>query len=234
MAYGESPFSFAPKHDMTISQSEKLFEDFFRNKPKIKDFIDKTHEQVKQQGFVTTMQGYRRNLRDVYSQDKRKQGEALRQSVNTIIQGSGAYLTNCSVIEIEKFIERHNLRSRVIMTVHDSIVIDSPKEEIHIMAKAAVYIMENLPLDWLFIEWEGKTLRYPIKADCEIGVNYNDMVDYDREEIESFNSIAGYCKYYLDLKKVKNYKEVDLIDDTKYDMLVNNIENRKPEYQSVS
>lgn len=233
LAYGETPFSFAPKHNMTVEAAEEVFNKYFRNKPAVKTFIDQTHEQVQKDGFVECLHGFRRNLREVFSQDKSKRNGALRQSVNTKIQGSGAYLTNSSVIFINKFFESRNLRSKVILTVHDSLVIDCPPEEITLVAKAGRHIMENLPIDWLFIDWKGEKLRYPIAADIEIGVNYNDMVDYDEEEFTTFNSVHGYSKYYLDLKKVKNYKESKAIDEEKHDQLKAAIEAKKEIYQSA-
>lgn len=232
LAYGETPFSFAPKQNMTVEEAEVVFDKYFKNKPRVKEFIDKTHEQVLRDGYVECLQGFRRNLREVYSQDKSKRNAALRQSVNTIIQGSGAFLTNNSVIHINKFIEKHNLRSKVVLTVHDSIVIDCPPEEIHLIAKAAKYIMENLPIDWLFIDWKGERLRYPIAADVEIGANYNDMVEYDMEEINTFASIKGYCKYIKDLDKIKDYKNSKLITEEKYEELKAAIEAKKNIYQN--
>jgi DNA polymerase I-like protein with 3'-5' exonuclease and polymerase domains/uracil-DNA glycosylase len=231
IAYGETPFSYYAKHGMTLEQAEKLFEDFFRNKPRIKQFIDDTHEIVKKYGYVECLHGFRRNLRDIYSQDNSKRNGALRQSVNTRIQGSGAFLTNSSVVYINKFIEKNKLRSKIILTVHDSIVMDCPPEEVHIMARAAKYIMENLPIDWLFIDWKGEKLRYPIAADVEIGVTYNDMVNYDMEDLNTFQTIENYCKYHLDLKKVKDYKNTKLITEDRYEEMKAMIEANKPQYQ---
>lgn len=219
---------------MTLEQAEKLFADFFRSKPRIKDYIDRTHEFVKQNGYIETLQGLRRNLRNIYSQDNKERSKALRQSVNTAIQGSGAFLTNTSLIIITKFLQRKGLRSKIVLTVHDSIVIDCPPEEVHIVAKAAKYIMENLPIDWLFIEWEGKRLRYPIKADVEIGLNYNDMVNYDAEDLSTFNSIGGYCRFYNDKKKLKSYYTSKQIDEDKYKQLVETVENKKDAYRAVA
>ncbi|AMB18699.1 DNA polymerase [Bacillus phage Eldridge] len=233
ISYGESPFSYHSKHGMTLEQAEKLFSDFFKSKPKIKDYIDATHEVVKEKGEVPCLQGFTRSLRDIYSQDKSKRNGALRQSVNTRIQGSGAFLTNTSVIYIHKFIKQNNMRSRIILTVHDSIVLDCPPEEVHTMAKVAKYVMENLPIPWLYIDWKGERMRFPIVADAEIGVNYNDMVDYDLEEMNTFNSVAGYCKFKLDLKKVKNYRESKVIDEEKEKEMKAAIEASKPAYQSI-
>jgi DNA polymerase I-like protein with 3'-5' exonuclease and polymerase domains len=216
---------------MSVQEAEDIFEKYFRSKPKVKGFIDDTHAKVKKEGYVETLHGFRRNLRDVYSQDKSKQNEALRQSVNTKIQGSGAFLTNSSVIYIQKWLENNNLRSKVILTVHDSIVMDCPPEEIHMVAEAARYIMENLPIDWLFIDWKGEKLRYPMAADVEIGITYNDMVDYDKEELDTFSYIKNYCKYHKDLKKIKDYKDSDMIPEEKYEELTTAIEDKKEQYQ---
>ncbi|QQO41349.1 DNA polymerase I [Bacillus phage 015DV004] len=234
LAYGETPFSFAPKHGMTVQEAEEVFDKYFRNKPMVKKFIDDVHEQVKKEGFVECLHGFRRNLQDVYSRDSSKRNAALRQSVNTKIQGSGAFLTNSSVIHIMNFIEKNNFRSKVVLTVHDSIVLDCPPEEIHIMAKAAKHIMENLPIDWLFIDWKGKKLRYPIAADVEIGVNYNDMVDYNMEEINTFRCVKNYCKYHLDLKNIKNYKNSNVITEEKYEELKHAVESKKGMYQNAN
>lgn len=122
----------------------------------------------------------------------------------------------------------------MVLTVHDSIVIDSPPEEIHIIAAAGKYIMENLPIDWLFIDWKGERIRYPIEADVEVGINYNDMVDYDKDDLNSFNKVENYCKYHLSLKRVKDYKETGLIDEDKFEELTAAIKAKKAEYQIAS
>jgi hypothetical protein len=101
------------------------------------------------------------------------------------------------------------------------------------MAKAVKYIMENLPIDWLFIEWEGERLRYPIAIDLEIGLNYNDMVGLDLESIKEFQSVKGYCDYKMALKKVEDYKESKVIDEAKYDEYTEMVKNQKNKYQMV-
>ncbi|UNA01550.1 thymidylate synthase [Bacillus phage vB_BcgM] len=234
LAYGEVPFSFAPKHNMTVDEAEKLFEDFFAGKPRLKEYIEENKGIAMKDGSISCMQGYTRNLRDVYSQDKQKRNGALRQATNTRIQGSGAFLTNNSLIYINNLIEKMNLRSRIVLTVHDSIVIDCPKEEIKLMAHIGKTVMENLPIDWLYIDWEGERRRFPITADIEIGVTYNDMVDYNPDDLDTFESVAGYCKYHGDLKNVKNYKNSKAITEEKYDELVEVIKTNKPKYQKIA
>ncbi|AIF72018.1 DNA polymerase [Bacillus phage Riley] len=234
LAYGEVPFSFAPKHNMTVDEAEKLFKDFFAGKPRLEQYIEENKGIAMKAGSISCLQGYTRNLRDVYSQDKQKRNGALRQATNTRIQGSGAFLTNNSLIYINNLIEKMNLRSRIVLTVHDSIVIDCPPEEIKLMAHIGKKVMENLPIDWLWIDWEGERRRFPITADVEIGVTYNDMVDYNPDDLDTFDSVAGYCKYHGDLKNVKNYKNSKAITEEKYDELVEVIKSNKPQYQKIA
>lgn len=232
ISYGETPYSYYGKHDMSLKEAETLFDNFFRNKPKIKQFIDETHEKVKKDGYIETLHGFRRNLRDVYSQDRSKQNEALRQAVNTRIQGTGAFLTNTSVIFIQKWLEKNNMKSVMVLTVHDSVVVDAHPEEITVVAKAVKYIMENLPIKWLNIEWEGKQMRYPLEADIDIGVTYNDVIAYEEEDFNTFESVKGYCRYYLDIQKIRDYRDADLIDEDKYEELTSKIEKNKHIYQN--
>lgn len=232
ISYGETPFSYYGKHDMSLKEAETLFDNFFRNKPKIKQFIDETHEKVKKDGYIETLHGFRRNLRDVYSQDRSKQNEALRQAVNTRIQGTGAFLTNTSVIFIQKWLEKNNMKSVMVLTVHDSIVVDAHPDEINIVAKAVKYIMENLPIKWLNIEWEGRQMRYPLEADIDIGVTYNDVIAFEEEDFNTFKTVKGYCRFYLDLQKIRDYYDAELIDEEKYEELTNKIESSKYIYQN--
>ena len=217
IVYGETPSSFAPKHDMTVEEAQEVFDAFLSSKPAIEDFIQWCHQFVLKYGYVETMQGFRRNLMGAFSKDKRIRNEALRQSVNTIIQGTGAFLTNLSVVYLVEWIISAGLRSKVVLTVHDSIVIDCPPEEIELVAETARLIMENLPVDFLTVDWIGdEPMRYPIKADVEIGENYNDMVNYDREEMKEFSSVKGFVKYHKDIATFGDYQDNGII--TKEDM----------------
>lgn len=232
LAYGETPFSFAPKYDMSVEEAEKLFDKYFANKPRIKEFIDETHEFASKHGYVDTLQGHRRMLRDAFSKERNIYNGAMRKSVNTIIQGTGAYLTNMSLVYIDEFLRKNNMRSKIVLTVHDSIVIDCPPEEADEVAKVSKFIMENLPIDFLFIDWKGQQTRFPIVADCEIGRNYNDMVDYDKEELASFASLDGLVKFHKDQKKFKDYKEAGIITEEQCEQGIAQVKASKQAYQA--
>lgn len=208
--YGKGLKAQAEELNMSETETQKIIDGFFASKPKVKEFIEYAHQFLEKHGYVETMQGHRRILNGIWG-DQTSKSDALRQSVNTIIQGTGAYLTNWSVIMIDEYLTQYNKRSRLVATVHDSIVIDMPPEEVVEVTTVAKFIMENLPIDFLNIEWKGETIRYPIKADAEIGTSYKDVVEFDAELFKQFNSVQGYTKYFKDLGKFEDYAASKLI-----------------------
>src|SRR5690606_36018527 len=177
LVYGKGVNSQAEELGLSVDETQKIIDGFFASKPAVKQFIDATHAFLEQYGYVETMQGHRRILNGVWG-DKTAKSDAFRQSVNTVIQGTGAYLTNLALVLIDDYLMQYNKRSRLVATVHDSIVLDMPPEEVLEVTTVSKFIMENLPIDFLFIDWEGQKLRYPIKADAEIGTTYKDVVGF--------------------------------------------------------
>ena len=233
LAYGETPQSFSAKNDMSVEEAESIFEQYYRTKPQVKQAIDDVHQQAIKVGYVETMHGHRRILKGAQSRDNQIKNRALRQSFNAIIQGTGAYLTNMALTFIDDFLTKHNYKSKLILTVHDSIVVDSPEDEVLEVSKAVKYIMENLPYDFLFIERNGERMRFPVTADAEIGASYNDMVDLHPEDYNTFNSVKGYLKFYGDLAKLKYTKDSKVITKEQYDTLVDKVESQKDLYRNL-
>lgn len=233
LIYGESPFSFAGKNDMSVEEAEGIFDKFYANKPAIKKSIDSVHNFVTKHGYVETMQGHRRNLKGAQTSDLKIKNEALRQSFNTIIQGTGAYLTNMSLTYIDDYLTKYNMKSKIVATVHDSIVIDSPKEEIDNVIKVSKYIMENLPYNFLKTEYKGEIIQFPIVGDAEVGLTYNDVVEYNSEDFLTFNSVKGYSDYYNALNKIQHTFETGLISEEQKDQLQDKIKSQKELYQKL-
>lgn len=172
-------------------------------------------------------------IRDAFSKDRNTFNGALRKSVNTIIQGTGAYLTNMSLVYIDDYLRTKGMKSRIAITVHDSIVIDCPREEVDEVAKVACFIMENLPIDFLTINWKGEQMRFPIVADVEIGENYNDMVDYDADEVNKFASYKGYVKYHKDQAKFEDYKNAGMISEEQMEVGINAVKASIEQYKLI-
>lgn len=233
IAYGKSSASLAEDLGISSQEGEEIFNKYYSTKPKVKDSIDYVHTFVQENGYVETMSGHRRFLADAQSADKKKRSEALRQSYNTVIQGSGAYLTNMALTYIDDFIQTRNMKSKLVATVHDSIVLDCPPEEVNTMYKVVKTIMENLPFDFLKVKYKENFIQYPVDSDAEIGFNYNDAVEYDEEEAKNFKSFKGYIDYYLTLDKLKNYYESKKLTEEQYEQAIKQVEEQKHLYQNI-
>lgn len=137
------------------------------------------------------------------------------------------------MILISEYLRKGNKKSKLIATVHDSVVLDVHPDEITELTKVVKHIMENLPLDFLTIEWEGKKLKYPIEADVELGSTYGDIYPYDPEEFHSFKSTRGFTEY----KKLEGYVEdsydSNYISEEEHDNLIEQVEQRKKYYQEM-
>lgn len=234
LLYGDVPFSFASKNDMPVEEAEELFNKYYEHKPAVRDAINETHEFVKQHGYVETLHGFRRFIGNATSSDKKKRNEALRQSFNAKIQGLGSWFTSMAITYIDDFIQLKGMKSKIIATVHDSIVVDAHPEEVEIMAKVVLRCMENLPFDFLMTDYKGKTIRYPIKADMEIGSSYGDLVEYDEDDFKSFSTPQGYIKYYLNLQTLSDYFESGKLTEEQYKQKVKLVEQEKYKYQQMS
>lgn len=232
LVYGKQSFSLAGDLGVTPDEAEVLVNKFFAGKPAVRGFIEYAHEFLEKNGYVETMNGHRRIIHDVWG-NKASKNEALRQSVNTIIQGTGAYLTNYSVALIYEYLKEYNKKSMLVATVHDSIVVDVHPDEIEEVTQVVKYLMENVPAEFLYTTVNGQRVRYPIEADVEIGHNYNDLVDYEEEDFKTFNSPTGYIKYRRDIKLLIDHKESGKITEEQLEEAIQIIENQKAHYQHM-
>lgn len=115
------------------------------------------------------------------------------------------------------------MRSVIAATVHDSVLIDAPADEVHMAVKVALGIMTHLSYPWLMTEYEGKTIRYPIEAAADIGDNYNDMVGYDENDSKSMG-VQNYIDYQLKLEHLKDNLESKVITEDQYNLIKDKLE----------
>lgn len=237
--YGRGSASVAKQTNQTVEEAEDFEKKYMDAKPEMKKFIDDSHKFVEDNGYVLTVPGFRRWLRGIWSRDRGESKKALRQSVNTIVQGTGTFLTNTAIYYINKYFIDNKMKSRVVLTVHDSVVVDSPADEAAKAGQKAEYIMENLPYDWLIVTINGKKVRYPIEAEDSIGLTYNDMVDFNYDDFKTFNSPQGYCKYYYEISQLSDQKDSNYFSDDDqensdiYDKRLEELKERKHEYQEI-
>ena len=172
--------------EISIDECKKLIDDYFKARPKLKTGIEKLKRETERLGYLESFTGRRRRVPEVFSQDEELVARALRQSINFPIQSSASDMTLMSLILIEREMEARGYISKLILTVHDSIVFDCHVDEVFEIAAMAQDIMENIMHRseevWPGLDW--KWLKCPIVADAEIGVNWGQLVSFDPRDVD--------------------------------------------------
>ncbi|HLD69907.1 MAG TPA: DNA polymerase I [Candidatus Omnitrophota bacterium] len=159
--YGMSAFGLAKDLSIPQEEAQTFIDKYFLRYPAVKMFMDNEIKKANEQGFVLTILNRRRYLPEIKSGNQAVKQFAERQAINTPVQGSAADLMKLAMINIQKELERQNLLSRLIITVHDELVFDVPKDEIETMIKLIRRQMEN-----------SLELTVPVKVTIKTGSNW--------------------------------------------------------------
>ena len=128
--YGVSAFGLAAQLAISRTEAKEIIDQYFVEFPKVKTFMDQSITDARENGYVETVLGRRRYLRDILSANMNERGFAERNAINAPIQGSAADMIKVAMIQIQDFMERENLKSKMILTVHDELVFDAHKDEV--------------------------------------------------------------------------------------------------------
>ena len=141
--YGISSFGLSEDLGINVYEAKKFIDDYLNTYPGIKDYMNKEVEEAKEKGYVKTLFGRVRVIDEIKSNNFmiRQQGE--RMALNTPIQGTSADILKKAMVEIYEKFNELNLKSKIILQVHDELIIDAPYEEKEIAKKVIKDIMEN-------------------------------------------------------------------------------------------
>ncbi|MDD5213862.1 MAG: DNA polymerase [Candidatus Gracilibacteria bacterium] len=142
--YGISPFGLAKMLNISQKDAKSYIEKFFENYPKVKSFFEEVIKKTEETGYTETMFGRKRYIEGINDRNKMIKQSAERESMNMPIQGTAADIIKFAMIKISKFLKENNLKSKMIMQVHDELVFDVPKTEKEFMEKNIKEIMENI------------------------------------------------------------------------------------------
>jgi len=158
IAYQMSANSLASDVNISLKEAQDFIDKFYNTYFNVKRWIDKTKSFALKNGYVQTLHGRRRYLPYVHSSDQKVREGALRQAVNTPIQGTASDCACFGLIRIQKFIDEKQLKTKPIMIIHDEIVLETPFEEVELMVEKLPYFMtQNLP-----------KVTIPLVADAEV------------------------------------------------------------------
>lgn len=128
--YGVSAFGLAAQIGISRTEAKEIIDQYFIEFPKVKSYMDQSISKARDFGYVETVLGRRRYLKDILSPNMNERGFAERNAINAPIQGSAADMIKVAMIQIQDFLWKENLKSKMILTVHDELVFDAHVDEI--------------------------------------------------------------------------------------------------------
>lgn len=130
IVYGVSAFGLSNQTSLSRSESKDLIDAYYQTYPRLKQYISEQVETAREQGYVQTISGRRRYLKDINSQNMVVRGGAERNAVNAPIQGSAADIIKIAMINIQKRLVNENWKSKMLLQVHDELVFDVHNSEL--------------------------------------------------------------------------------------------------------
>lgn len=161
MIYGASAFSLAKELETSTSEAQDFIDLYYEKYPKVRQFLEKKVKDAQEKGFSETIFGRKRQVPELQHKDKMIQQAGRRIALNTPIQGSAADLMKKAMIDIWREMKRKDLKSKMILQVHDELVFEVPdaeKDDMEILVKEK---MENV-----------FPLKAPLKVHLSWGVNW--------------------------------------------------------------
>jgi DNA polymerase-1 len=159
--YGMGEYGLATRLEISREEARDFITNYFINYPKVNDFIIKTISEAREKGFVTTMLNRRRYLPEIVSNNRGRREFAERTAINTPIQGTAADLIKVAMINIWRRLRDQNLRTKMIMQVHDELVFEAPKAEVEAVKELVKKEMEC-----------AIQLNVPVKVEIGVGPNW--------------------------------------------------------------
>ena len=159
--YGISSFGLAERMGIGVKEAKEFIDNYFRMYPGVGRYIEENIDRAHRTGFVETLYGRRRYLKDINSRNANVRKFNERNAVNAPLQGSAADIIKIAMANVAKRLERENLKSRMILQVHDELVFDAAADEKDIVMKIAKEEMEAVA-----------RLKVELTAECGYGKNW--------------------------------------------------------------
>jgi DNA polymerase-1 len=174
LPYGRSAASLAEEYDMSPIEAEEFIKAFFNKYPKVPLWIDKMVEVARKKGYVKNYFGRKRYLPKINDSDNFIRGEEERKVVSTCIQGSASDILSIYTINVARRLKELKSKAKLVLTIHDDIVLDTPEEEVEQIVKLLKIEMQR-PI-------EG--IRVPIETEIKIGKRWGSLEKYEETKNE--------------------------------------------------
>ena len=159
--YGISAFGLAQRLNIPRTEAKEIIDGYFESYPGIKRYMDQVIEKAREQGYVETLFGRKRMLPDIRSANAVVRGLSERNAINAPIQGGAADIMKLAMIAVHDELTQRGLAAKIILQVHDELVLDVPETELDQVREIVVRCMEN-----------AAHLRVKLVAECGVGHNW--------------------------------------------------------------
>jgi DNA polymerase-1 len=159
--YGVSAFGLSNQTELSRSEAKELIDTYYKTYPKLRSYIDQQITFARENGYVQTVLGRRRYLKDINGSNAVVRGAAERNAVNAPIQGSAADIIKIAMIKIHRKLKEENFKTRMLLQVHDELVFDVYKPELDKVRALIRSEMEN-----------AHTLTVPLEVEIGVGENW--------------------------------------------------------------
>ena len=161
IVYGISSFGLSEDLSITKKEAAQYIENYFKTYPGIKAFLDNTVEQAKEIGYVTTLFGRRRPVPELASSNFMQRAFGERVAMNSPIQGTAADIMKIAMIGVNRRLKEANMKSRLVLQVHDELLIEAHQAEVEQVKEILAYEMEH-----------AATLLVPLDVDMHVGESW--------------------------------------------------------------
>jgi DNA polymerase-1 len=160
--YGQGAFGLADNLGISRTEAKEIIDNYKKQFPNIQKYMDDSINFAKENGYVQTLMGRKRWLRDINSANFTVRGFAERNAINSPIQGSAADMIKLAMIRIHKAFKQHGFKSKMLLQVHDELVFDAHKEEIDLIKPVILDCMQH-----------AMPLPHDVPTDAEVGIGDN-------------------------------------------------------------
>ena len=157
VVYGISDFGLANQTSLSFKDAKRFIDDYFKTYPNIKTYLDSQVEFCNQNGYVKTMTNRRRYINEIKDSNYMVREFGKRAAMNATIQGSAADITKIAMINVHNELKKRNLKSKLILQVHDELILDVPNDEVELMKKLIPEIMAN-------------AYKMKVRLDCSLSI----------------------------------------------------------------
>jgi DNA polymerase-1 len=163
LIYGMSAFGLAKQLGLERAEAQAYVERYFERYPGVRRYMDETRASARRLGYVRTVLGRRLHLPDINARNNQVRQYAERSAINAPMQGTAADIIKRAMIEVAAWLEAEEPRARLIMQVHDELVVEVPEERASEVGDGVVRIMEG-----------AAELRVPLRVDRGLGANWDE------------------------------------------------------------